>query len=120
MSEVYDLHRKAMSLLDESHLARTVGDTMLADSMRRQAYETEQQAAILLQDRQLKSCATCILKLIATAMKRYEKNAPLRRIFTEAISTVMEAIVCSLCFERRQRQRISLNCPPANQFAWVF
>ena len=51
MSQVHDLHRKAMSLLDEAHLARTAGDTILADSMRRQAYETEQQAAILLQDR---------------------------------------------------------------------
>ena len=51
MSQVRDLHRKAMSLLDESNIARASGDNALADNIRRQAYETEQQAAILLQDR---------------------------------------------------------------------
>lgn len=42
MSQIRDLHRKAMSLLDESNSARAAGDRALADSIRRQAYETEQ------------------------------------------------------------------------------
>ena len=52
MSQVRDLHRKAMSLLDDANCARAAGDNTLADNIRRQAYEIEEQAAILLQDRQ--------------------------------------------------------------------
>lgn len=52
MSQVRDLHRKAMSLLDEANIARESGDIVLAGNIRHQAYQSEQQAALLLMERQ--------------------------------------------------------------------
>lgn len=50
MSQVRELHRKAMSLLDEANVARMHGDEEQARELLRRAFETEKQAAEQLAD----------------------------------------------------------------------
>lgn len=50
MSQVRELHRKAMSLLDAANVARMRGDEEQARELQRRAFETEKQAAEQLAD----------------------------------------------------------------------
>ena len=61
MSKVRELHRKAMSLLDEANVARMRGDSEQSRALWRLAFETEREAAELLTDGREKEPTRSIL-----------------------------------------------------------